>query len=190
MPRNALAVCSTVSSSQVLRLNLYQLRTRKPVARQVVGVAGAGLVGGEHLDDHPVVGHVAVERFDDPVAPSPDVGLALAHLGAEAVPVAVAPDVHPVPPPALAVLRARQEPVDDRLVGGVAGIGHEAADIFGDGQQPGQVERDAADQGRRVGGRPRRQSVLEMFGGQERVDRVADPARGAPRAAATGTLGE
>ena len=34
MPRNALAVCSTVSSSQTLRLNLYQLRTRNPVARR------------------------------------------------------------------------------------------------------------------------------------------------------------
>ena len=49
---------------------------------------------------------------------------------------------------------------DDRLVGRVAGFGHEAADVLGAGQEPGQVERDAADQRRGVGGRPGLQSML------------------------------
>ena len=169
-------MCSTVSSSQTLRLNLYQLRTRKPVARQRVGVAGVGLVGGQHRDDHPVVRQVAIERLDDPVAPSPDMRLALANLGAEAVPVAVPPDVHPVPPPALAVLRAGQQPIDERLVGPIAGIGHERADHLGAGDQPGQVE---ATRRIKVAGSAAGRGVkpvLAMLGGQERVDRVPDPA--------------
>ena len=55
-----------------------------PVADQEAGgaqslpIARVGLVGGQHGDDHPVVGHVVIERFDDPIAPPPDVRLALA----------------------------------------------------------------------------------------------------------------
>ncbi len=48
---------------------------------QRLGSSRVGLVGGEHRDDHSVVGQVAIERFDDPVAPPPDMRLALADLG-------------------------------------------------------------------------------------------------------------
>ena len=129
MPRNALAVCSTVSSSHTLRLKRYQLRTRKPVARSASGSLGREFVGGQHLDDHLVVGLVGVERFDDPIAPPPDVRLALAHLRRVAVPIAVAPDVHPVPAPALAVVRTGQQAIDHVFVGVGRRVGQELAQL-------------------------------------------------------------
>src|SRR5207248_2393435 len=100
----------------------------EPVPHEVAGgtqrlrVAGRGLVGGEHLDDHAIVTLVLIERLDDPVAPVPDVGLALADLGAIAVPVAVPPDVHPVSPPALTVPGAGQQTIDSPLVSVGAGV--------------------------------------------------------------------
>ena len=117
MPRKALDVCSTVSVEPDVAIELVPVAHQEAGGPQRVGVAGRELVGGQHLDDHLVVGLVGVERLDDPVAPPPDVRLALAHFGAVAVPVAIAPHVHPVPAPALAVLRAGQQPVDDLLVG-------------------------------------------------------------------------
>src|SRR5207244_2698220 len=82
----------------------------EPVADQKAGrsqhlrIGRGNLVAGQHLLDHAIVRLVLVDRFDDPVAPAPDVWLAVADLGAVAGPVAVAPYVHPVPAPALAVV--------------------------------------------------------------------------------------
>src|SRR5947209_13534886 len=88
-------------------LAAQELVVANEVARgpQRVGVLRGQLVGGEHQPNHLVVGGVAVERLDDPVAPVPDVRLAVADLWPVAGPVAVTPDVHPVPAPALAILR-------------------------------------------------------------------------------------
>ena len=56
------------------------------VAGQVTGgtqlpeIVRGELVGGEHQSDHFIVGRVGIERFDDPVAPMPDVLLAISQL--------------------------------------------------------------------------------------------------------------
>ena len=75
-------------------------------------VGGREFVAGELLDDHAVVTLVGVERFHNPVAPVPDVFLAVTELRAEAPPVAVAPEVHEVPAPTLAVVRAGEQAVN------------------------------------------------------------------------------
>ena len=112
------------------------------------GVKRGDLVGGEHLFEHAVVALGLVQRFDDPVAPVPHVFfLHVADLFAQAVPVAVAPNVHPVPAPALAVMRVGQEPIDDALPGIGAFVVEKVAKLRDGRRQPGQVPVDAPQQG-------------------------------------------
>src|SRR3954468_18089161 len=68
--------------------------SRRP---QDVGVTWRQLVSGQHLSHHLVVARVTVQRFDNPIAPSPDVPLAVPNLidRPAPVPIAVAPDIHP-----------------------------------------------------------------------------------------------
>ena len=70
-----------------------------------IGIVRSQLVARQHFLDHAVIASVAIERLDDPVAPPPDMRLALAHFRAVAIPVAVAPYVHPMAAPTLAVGR-------------------------------------------------------------------------------------
>ncbi len=142
---------------------------------QPIRVGGVQLVGGQHLADHLVVPLVSVEAFGDPVAPVPDMLLAVAHLGAQAPPVGIAPDIHPVPAPALAVLRRRQQPIHDLLVGIRRVVGDEGGLLVAGRRQPDQVQVDAPQQERLVGGRLLTEPALLAFGGQESVNRIADP---------------
>ena len=160
-----------------IAVELVPVPREEPGGAERLGVVGLGLVGGEHLDDHPVVALVGVERLDDPVAPAPDVGLALADLLLVAVPVAIPPDVHPVPPPALAILRAVEEAIDHLLVGVIGGVGEEGEPLFGGGDQADQVEVDPAEERPLVGVGARPEPARLVLGGEERVDRVADPCR-------------
>jgi hypothetical protein len=82
------------------------------------GIFGCQLVTREHLDNHAIVAFVRVQRFDDPIAPTPDVPLTVAHLLAigPAGPIAVAPDIHPMPAPALAVARIGEQTIDDLFI--------------------------------------------------------------------------
>ena len=117
-----------------------------PVARQEAAgspclrIERRDFIGGQHLADHLVVGLVGVERLNDPIAPPPDVRFAFAHLGSIAVPIAITPDVHPVPAPALAVLRAGQQVVDHALVGVRGGIGQKLPELRGRRRQSDQVQ--------------------------------------------------
>src|SRR6187549_812446 len=76
-----------------------------PRGAQGFWIGWRNLITGEHLKDHTVVTLVFVERLNDPIAPMPHVPLTILHVppGAPAIPVAVAPEVHPMPAPALAV---------------------------------------------------------------------------------------
>ena len=142
-------------------------------------VARRQFVAGEHLDDHPVVALVLVERLDDPVAPPPDVSAAVAQLvdRPAPVPVAVPPDIHPVPAPALAVTRTGQQFVHDLLVGVRRVVGEEGVQLVSRRRQADQVEVNPAEQHFFFGGRSRLQAALLMFGGNEGVDRIACPSR-------------
>ena len=89
------------------------------------GIVGIEFVGGEHLPHHLVVGDICIERFHDPVAPVPDVLLAVAMFLSQPPPIAVAPHIHPVAAPALAVAWIGQQPIGQLLipVGGGGGFG-------------------------------------------------------------------
>lgn len=108
---------------------------------EVCAVFRGELVGGELLEDDVVVAFVGVEAFDDPVTPVPEVFLAVAELIAEAVPVAVAPDVHEVACPALSVLGRGEEAVGDLFGGCVCGVGEGG----GIGREAGEIEVEAAE---------------------------------------------
>ncbi len=84
-----------------------------------LGIFRSDLIRGEHLGKHAVIRLVRVGCLNDPVAPPPDMGLGIPHLIAvgPSRPIAVAPDVHPVPRPALAVTRISEQSVDKPLVG-------------------------------------------------------------------------
>ena len=94
-----------------------------PIASQItggsyrLGVTRRDLIGGQHLHDHAIVGLVIIQGLDDPVSPSPDMRLALADLGAMAIPIAVSPDIHPVTSPAFSVLRTAKELIDHGFPG-------------------------------------------------------------------------
>ena len=96
-------------------VKLVPVAAEKSRRTQHVGIGRSDLITGQHFNDHPVVRLVGIQRIHDPVPPAPDVALAVTDLidPAAAVPVAVAPDIHPVPSPAFAVFRASQQIVDD-----------------------------------------------------------------------------
>ena len=65
------------------------------------------LVGREHLQHHSIIAFIVVERLDNPITPAPDMRFAVANLVtvAPARPIAITPDIHPVPGPTLSVAR-------------------------------------------------------------------------------------
>ena len=97
--------------------------TRKPVAARASGSAGPEQVAGELEPGELVVGHVGVEGADDPVAVGP--GVEARHVALEAVALAVAGHVEPVPGVALAVLRTAEQAIDEPLVGVGPRVGDE-----------------------------------------------------------------
>ena len=150
------------------------------VARRPQGIfiGRRDLVRSEHLDDHAVVALIPVERLDDPVAPAPDMPLAVTLLVdfAAAVPITVAPDVHPVPPPALAVERAAEEAIDHLVVRVAGRVGEKGVNLIACRRYADQVEVDAAQQHFLLRRRPRLETTSVMLGGNEGIDGIAHPA--------------
>ena len=70
---------------------------------QPAWIRGVKFVPRKHQADHFIVRHIGVQGFDSPVAPVPDVLLTVAQLASQSPPVAVAPDIQPVPGPAFPV---------------------------------------------------------------------------------------
>ena len=142
-----------------------------------VGVVRRQLVAGQHLHDHTVVTDVAIERFDNPIAPAPDVWLAFADFRPVAVPVAVPPDIHPVAAPAFSVRGRSEQAIDiafDR-VGSV--VAKQFSQLVFVRRQADEVERQATDEHsacRRFG---RRDPRLLTTGLQPSIDRAAEPLR-------------
>ena len=149
----------------------------EPGGAQLGEIVGGDLIGGKHQPHHLVVAGVGVERFDDPVAPVPDVLLAVAELIPQAPPIGVAPHVHPVAPPALAMARIGKESIDEGLVpvGGI--VGQDRLQFLRLRWQAEEIEMEATDEnlagGFRLGGDPRPlPRCLE-----EGIDRIADSLR-------------
>ena len=101
-------------------------------------------VAGELLDDKAVVGEVAIEGVDHPVAPDPLIARKIFFV---AVAVGVAGGVEPVAGPFLAVVGRGEEFVDAVAHGGVgrAGVRREKTIELGErGRQAGEVEVEPA----------------------------------------------
>ena len=80
-----------------------------------LGFGGVGKeVAGELLDGEAVEREVVVEGLDDPIAVGPHVAATIDRV---AVGVGIAGLVEPVPPPALAVVRAGEEAIDEARPG-------------------------------------------------------------------------
>ena len=91
--------------------------------------------------------------------------------------VGIARDVEPMAGHLLAMVRARQQPIDDLLIGIRGGIGDERRHLFRGRRQPCQREADAADERRPVGLGVERQPLGCHARLEETIDRVAGVAR-------------
>ena len=80
-----------------------------------------------------------------------------------------------MPAPALAVMRVRQQARDEPVVGIGRRIVDERGDFLGRRQQPGEVERNAADQRRAIGLRRVRDPFALQPREDELVDRIVRP---------------
>src|SRR5262249_15806165 len=127
------------------------------------------------LHDHLVVALVVVDRLDDPVAPAPDVRLAEVVVAPVFVAVGVAPHVHPVPAPALAVMRTGQQASAELFIPLLGFVVWGWLQLLTCRRQTDQIEIDSTDKDvpRRL---PLRlQTALLVLGGDECIDRVLDP---------------
>ena len=73
---------------------------------QLVEIRRIKFIGRQHFTQHLIVWLVGIQRIDDPVSPMPDMLLRVPNFGPQAPPVTVTPDIHPVTPPSLSILRA------------------------------------------------------------------------------------
>src|SRR5688572_12627095 len=103
----------------------------------------------------------------------PDVFLRIADFSPQPPPIAIAPDIHPMPAPALTVLRTFEQPRDDLVMRLERLIGRERFEFFGGRRQANQVERHPPQPDALVGFRLRRDAALTMLAGDESVDRIA-----------------
>ena len=94
-------------------------------------------VAGELLDGEAVVGQVAIEGVDHPIAPGPHL---LFRIDLVAVRIGVAGGIEPVDGHALAVARRGEQAVDHLLVGVGGAVGEERIEFGERGRQAGQVE--------------------------------------------------
>ena len=133
------------------------------------GVVGLEDIAGQLEANEPVVGHVGIERLDDPVAIPPGVGPEPVVL--EALGLGEADDVEPVPRPALAVSGARPGSGPPAARRRRVRVGDERLDLLGRRRQAEQVEGEAADQRAAVGLGRRRQVARRQPRQDEGIDR-------------------
>ena len=138
-------------------------------------------IPGELLDGEAIEWLVVVDRLDDPVAIRPHLPLAIDRI---AMSIGIPCLVEPMAPPALPVMGGGEQPIDQLaiellLLGDRPGL--ESRDksrhLLRARQQPGQIEREPSDQGRRVRLRRRCDPLRLQAGQDERVDLVPHPAR-------------
>ena len=127
-------------------------------------------VSGKLLKEKAIVGQVAVEGVDHPVAIRP--GMLAECVVFIAPRVGVADDVEPVLRPAFAVSRRSEQPIDERLHGLQTLVGDERLDLVGGGRKAGEIERQTAYQRATVGGGRLGKATRGEFGSEKTVDRV------------------
>ena len=140
-------------------------------------------IAGDLLAEEVGVGKIAVEGVDHPVAVAP--GLAKIALGGqlnEIAGIGIADDVEPVPPPALAIPRRGQQPLDHGLKGLGRLIGEKGCHLLGGRREADQIKRRPAEERAFVGRLARAQARCLEAGEDEAVDRTMWPSlAGHPR---------
>ena len=129
-------------------------------------------VSGNLLPNEAVEGPVLVERPDHVVPIAPDVGegAVIAAVG-----IGIARNVQPMPPPALAVARVSEQPVDFLTVCVGVGIAGESMHLLGSRGQADEVEIEASQQEPLRGRRGGSQLAALQLGQDEGIDRVLHP---------------
>ena len=142
-------------------------------------------IAGQLQDRELIERHVAVERVDHPLPIGPHLAEV---VEVDAVGVAVACVVEPVAAAMLAPLEAREQRIDEPLVGVGVGVVHESIDEGGLGWQAREVEREPAGEHVPIGLGGRCEALLLEPGEDEAIERVFDPGlvldggrRGPPR---------
>ena len=137
------------AQSLVVQVDHVGIAAIEPGGDEGPGIVGPHLVAGELQADELVVGQVAIQRLDHPVAISPGVGPGLVEL--EAVGFGEPRQVEPVLSPTFAKLRAREQPVDQAFVALWRAVGQESTLFLEAWRQAGQVEAQAPQEGRSIG---------------------------------------
>ena len=140
--RSNIASMRNCSGSMPPSSLIIELR-RKPVATTWSWRRARQQVAGDLLDDELVVGQVAVEGVDDPVAVEADLARLVLLV---AVGVGVAGGVEPDPAPALAVVRRVQQPIDQLSEGVAASNRLEMSSSEKLGRKPDEVEEHPLEQ--------------------------------------------
>src|SRR5258707_46512 len=126
------------------------------------------------LTNEGVVWFVLIECFYDIVTIT--IGIGKRHIFIQPVRIGVSNDVKPMPPPALAVLRAGEQAVDQlfpRIRGFVV---EKCLDFFRRWRQTDQVECDPSYQGAAICGRCGFQPLCPQLCKDEAIDRADTPA--------------
>ena len=114
----------------------------------VLGRGPGQEIAGQETDGELIERHVVVQGLDQPVAPDPLPGVAVL---LEPVAVGVTGGIEPWQGHPLAVMRAREQAVDEPFVRLRVGVGDEGIDLLGRRRQPRQVDREPLDEGGPVG---------------------------------------
>ena len=140
-----------------------------------VEIAIGKFVASDLRADKPRVRHVGVERAHHEIAVLPS-GFLVA-IALETVGVGVADEVEPVTSPLLAVVRAREQPIDEPLVGVRRLVGDKRVDFRRCGRQARQVKRGASNERHAIGLGRWAQSLRFHLREEEAVDVASTPRR-------------
>ena len=106
-------------------------------------------ITGQLQSDEFIIRQVTIQSVDHPVSIRPEVVARFVVF--EAVAFAKSSDIQPVPRPAFAIVRRRQQTVDEIFVGLVGWICQEFRNLLGSGRKSEQIETQPSDQRAFVG---------------------------------------
>ena len=158
---------------RVGRLVVPRAQPEEAGGNEGVGRGVGKLVAGDLLDQEAVVRLIVVECADDPIAIAPGAGLGRVSL--ESVGFRESDEIEPVSRPALAVMGAGEQLIDDPVERLGRRVAEECLLLLGRRRQARQVEVESPQQGQGCGGRRRRPTLLLELRQDEAIDRVAAP---------------
>ena len=138
-----------------------------------IRIAREKFITRQLFTDETVVGLVRVQGPHHVVTVAPRVGPRRIVL--EAVTLRKAGQIQPVSPPPLAVVRRRQQPVNERLIGPRRRVAHKRIDLCQGRRQPHEIEGHSADQHLTVSWHRRVATLRLQLGQDKRIERRSGP---------------